>query len=101
MKKTLLITGISSILLTACVTDPYTGQSTISNTAKGGGLGAVAGAALGTAFGGNDLKNAGFGALAGGAVGGPSEPIWIISKNKWNSRYREPVSKFREHRKTR
>jgi hypothetical protein len=35
----------------------------------GGGVGAVAGAALGTAFGGNDLANAGLGALAGGAVG--------------------------------
>ena len=57
------------MLLTACITDPYTGGSTISNTAKGGGLGAVAGAGAGTLFGGNDLKNAGFGALAGGAVG--------------------------------
>jgi outer membrane protein OmpA-like peptidoglycan-associated protein len=69
MKKRVLILGISSVLLTACITDPYTGQSTISNTAKGGGLGAVVGAGAGTLFGGNDLKNAGLGALAGGAVG--------------------------------
>lgn len=33
------------------------------------GLGALAGAGIGTLFGGNDWKNAGFGALAGGAVG--------------------------------
>jgi len=69
MKKRVLILGISSVLLTACITDPYTGQSTVSNTAKGGGIGAVVGAGAGTLFGGNDLKNAGFGALAGGAVG--------------------------------
>jgi len=69
MRKNVLITAIGSLLLTACVTDPYTGQSTLSNTAKGGGIGAVTGAAIGTAFGGNDLKNAGWGALAGGALG--------------------------------
>jgi outer membrane protein OmpA-like peptidoglycan-associated protein len=69
MKKRVLIIGISSVLLTACITDPNTGQSTLSNTAKGGGLGAMVGAGAGTLFGGNDLKNAGFGALAGGAVG--------------------------------
>ena len=68
MKKMLLI-GLSSALLTACATDPYTGQSTMSNTAKGGALGAVVGAGAGTLFGGNDLKNAGLGALAGGVVG--------------------------------
>ena len=69
MNKKLLVISISSTLLTACVTDPYTGQSTISNTAKGAGIGAVLGGATGTAFGGNDLKNAGWGALAGGTVG--------------------------------
>lgn len=69
MKKKLLTIGISSVLLTACVTDPYTGQSSLGNTAMGGGLGAVVGAGAGTLFGGNDLKNAGLGALAGGIVG--------------------------------
>ena len=59
MKKKLLTIGISSVLLTACVTDPYTGQSSLSKAAMGGGLGAVAGAGAGTLFGGNDLKNAG------------------------------------------
>jgi len=69
MNKKILATMISSVLLTACVTDPNTGQSTINNTAKGGGIGAVVGAGAGTLFGGNDLENAGFGALAGAAVG--------------------------------
>ncbi|NOU12548.1 MAG: OmpA family protein [Methylococcaceae bacterium] len=68
MKK-LLPLSICSILLYGCVTDPYTGQSTIGNTAKGAGIGAVVGAGAGTLFGGNDYKNAGFGALAGGVVG--------------------------------
>jgi outer membrane protein OmpA-like peptidoglycan-associated protein len=69
MKKKLLIIGISSALLTACVTDPYTGQSSLGKTAMGGGIGAATGAGIGTLFGGNDLKNAGWGALAGGVVG--------------------------------
>ena len=68
MKKKLLTIGISSVLLTACVTDPYTGQSSLSKTAMGGGLGAAVGAGAGTLFGGNDLKNAGLGALAGGVA---------------------------------
>jgi len=69
MNKKLLVIGVSSILFSACATDPYTGQSTMSNTMKGGGIGAAVGAGAGTLFGGNDLKNAGFGALAGGVVG--------------------------------
>jgi outer membrane protein OmpA-like peptidoglycan-associated protein len=68
-KNKLLSIGVCSLLLSACVTDPYTGQSSVSNAAKGAGIGAVVGGATGTAFGGNDLENAGWGALAGGAVG--------------------------------
>lgn len=69
MRKNLLASAIGSILVTACVTDPNTGQSSISKTGMGAGIGAASGAAIGTAFGGNDLKNAGWGALAGGALG--------------------------------
>ncbi|MDT8406201.1 MAG: OmpA family protein [Methylococcales bacterium] len=61
--------GLAILTLTGCVTDPYTGQSSISNTGKGTAIGAAVGAGAGTLFGGNDWKNAGFGALAGGAVG--------------------------------
>ena len=68
MKKQLgLIIGAG--LLAGCVTDPYTGQSSMSNMGKGGAIGAAVGAGAGTLFGGNDLANAGFGALAGGVVG--------------------------------
>jgi hypothetical protein len=56
MNKKLLTLGISSVLLTACITDPYTGQSSLGNTAIGGGVGAAVGAGAGTLFGGNDLK---------------------------------------------
>jgi len=66
---TLVALAASTVLLAACATDPYTGQSKISNTAKGAGIGAAVGAGAGTLFGGNDLKNAGWGALAGGVVG--------------------------------
>jgi len=41
----------------------------MGNAAKGGGIGALAGAGAGALFGGNKLKNAGWGALAGGVVG--------------------------------
>jgi outer membrane protein OmpA-like peptidoglycan-associated protein len=68
MKKIILI-GLSSVLLTACVTDPYTGESRVANSAKGAGIGAAAGAGAGALFGGNKLENAGWGALAGGVVG--------------------------------
>lgn len=69
MKNKCLILAVSSVLLSACVTDPYSGQSRMSKTAMGTGIGAAVGAGAGTLFGGNDWKNAGLGALAGGAVG--------------------------------
>jgi outer membrane protein OmpA-like peptidoglycan-associated protein len=69
MNKLTVLAGAMAALLAGCVTDPYTGQSRIGNTAKGAGLGAVLGAGAGTLFGGNDAANAGWGALAGGAVG--------------------------------
>lgn len=84
MNNKIISTTIISLLLTACAAhQPYgygynndysnypynNGKSQVSKALIGGGVGAVAGAALGTAFGGNDLANAGLGALAGGAVG--------------------------------
>ncbi len=66
MKKILLI---GALAISACTTNPQTGETSMSNTAKGAGIGAAVGAGAGTLFGGNDLENAGFGALAGGAVG--------------------------------
>ncbi|MGR8929450.1 MAG: OmpA family protein [Gammaproteobacteria bacterium] len=69
MTKKLLLSGIGAALLAGCATNPYTGQTGMSNLGKGAGIGAAVGAGAGTLFGGNDWKNAGLGALAGAAVG--------------------------------
>ncbi|HEY4193402.1 MAG TPA: OmpA family protein [Mesorhizobium sp.] len=73
MKKTILAITAAAFLVSACTTDPYTGEQKVSNTVGGAGIGALAGAALGTLAGGNDRRNAligaGIGALAGGAIG--------------------------------
>lgn len=72
-----LIVMLTAGLLAACTTtDPYTGEKKVSKTAKGAGIGALAGAAVGALTGDNSeerrkraLIGAGVGALAGGAVG--------------------------------
>lgn len=65
----------AAFALSACATNPYTGQKEASNTAIGAGIGAVVGAVAG-AFAADDgqewedaLIGAGIGALAGGGVG--------------------------------
>ena len=62
-----------TVLLAGCqTTNPYTGQQQTSNTAKGAGIGAAAGAVIGALAGGSRksaLIGAGVGVLAGGAVG--------------------------------
>jgi outer membrane protein OmpA-like peptidoglycan-associated protein len=68
---------VTSISLSACMTnDAYTGERKVSDTTKGAGIGAAAGAVIGLLTGGdaaahrkNALIGAGLGALAGGAVG--------------------------------
>ena len=64
---------LASLLLGACqTTNPYTGQQQTSNTAKGAGIGAAAGAVIGALAVGSRksaLIGAGVGVLAGGAVG--------------------------------
>ena len=59
-------------LLAACATDPYTGESKVSKTAWGTGIGAVAGAGIGALVGGEKgaLIGAGIGAAGGAATGG-------------------------------
>ncbi len=70
--KTLFLTGIILLLAGCMSTDPYTGQQQTSNTAKGAGIGAVAGAVIGaaTASDKDRKKGALTGAVAGGAIGG-------------------------------
>src|SRR5512144_1279731 len=73
MSRPLVVILATSLLLAACqTTNPYTGQQQTSNTAKGAGIGAAAGAVIGALAGGSRksaLIGAGIGVLAGGATG--------------------------------
>jgi outer membrane protein OmpA-like peptidoglycan-associated protein len=65
MKK-MIIATITSLALTACVTNPQTGATQMSNSAIGAAVGAAAGAGIGALAGG---KNKGKAALIGAAAG--------------------------------
>lgn len=67
MKKSFICSLLAVSLLTACATDPYTGESKVSKTAWGTGIGAAAGAGIGALIGGK--KGALIGTAAGAAVG--------------------------------
>lgn len=64
---TALVAGVSLLTLSACVTDPNTGEQKISRTVLGGAGGAAAGALLGQVIGGKTGRL--IGAVGGGAVG--------------------------------
>ncbi len=72
MKKSLICSVLAVSMLSACAIDPYTGESKVSNTAWGTGIGTAAGAGIGALAGGKKgaLIGAGVGALAGAATGG-------------------------------
>ena len=62
----------SPLALSACTTtDPYTGEQKVSNTAKGAGLGALAGGVIGAIAGDDEaaLAGAAVGAAIGGGIG--------------------------------
>lgn len=71
MKK-LILSMVAVCFLSACATDPYTGESKVSKTAWGTGLGTLAGAGIGALVGGEKgaLVGAGIGAVGGASVGG-------------------------------
>lgn len=75
MKKSrILISGVAAlslVSLSACVTDPNTGEQKVSRTAIGGGGGAVLGYLLGSIIGGKTARivGAGIGGVAGGVIG--------------------------------
>ena len=74
MIKLTILSSISAIVLTGCVTDPETGQKRISNAAIGGIGGALGGYLLGDLIGGRnsrteEIVGAGIGAVAGAGVG--------------------------------
>ena len=71
MKKVILsLLGV--LFLSACATDPYTGESKVSKTAWGTGIGTAVGAGVGALIGGEKgaLIGAGLGAAAGAGTGG-------------------------------
>jgi len=77
VQRSVLAMLAALICVAGCqTTDPYTGEGKTSKTAKGAGIGAVAGAVVGILTGGdarahrkNALIGAGVGALAGAGVG--------------------------------
>lgn len=75
MKKSRLITSAAAVLamvtVSACVTDPNTGERKVSRTAIGGVGGAGLGYLLGSVIGGKTARivGAGIGGVAGGVVG--------------------------------
>lgn len=72
MKKSFICSLLAVSLLSACAVDPYTGESKVSKTAWGTGIGAAAGAGIGALAGGKKgaLIGAGIGAVGGAATGG-------------------------------
>ena len=71
MKK-LIFSAVAVCFLAACATDPYTGESKVSKTAWGTGIGTLAGAGIGALVGGEKgaMDGAGIGAVGGASVGG-------------------------------
>jgi outer membrane protein OmpA-like peptidoglycan-associated protein len=71
MKKILSALLITA-MLSACATDPYTGEKQVSKTAWGAGIGTAVGAGIGALVGGEKgaLIGAGVGALGGAGTGG-------------------------------
>ena len=75
MKKSRLLVSsfaaLSLVTVSACVTDPNTGEKKVSRTGRGTGGGALAGALLGGLIGGKTgrIVGAGIGGVAGGVVG--------------------------------
>lgn len=71
MKKSFVSALVALTMLSACATDPYTGESKVSKTAWGTGIGAAAGAGIGALIGGEKgaLIGAGVGAASGAGIG--------------------------------
>lgn len=71
MKK-IILSLVAACFMSACATDPYTGESKVAKTAWGTGIGAAAGAGIGALIGGERgaLIGAGIGGATGAAAGG-------------------------------
>jgi outer membrane protein OmpA-like peptidoglycan-associated protein len=72
-KRTLIAAALVAVLgITACSTNPYTGEEEVSNTGKGAGIGAAGGAIAGAIISGSrrsTLLGLGIGALVGAGIG--------------------------------
>lgn len=73
--KAIVIAVTASLSLAGCVTDPQTGQQTLSKAGGGAAIGAGTGAILGALLGGRNNRaetiiGAGIGAIGGAAIGG-------------------------------
>ncbi|WP_164118339.1 OmpA family protein [Sphingorhabdus sp. Alg239-R122] len=73
-KTSIMLSGVAALGLSACVTNPETGNKVLSKTAIGGVAGAVGGYFLGDLVGGRrdrteKILGAGIGAVAGAGVG--------------------------------
>ncbi|MDR1476966.1 MAG: OmpA family protein [Rickettsiales bacterium] len=83
MKKKLVSSMLgASLLLAACSTDPYTGESKTSNTAKGAAIGAAAGAIGGLVLGGSNRGQATWIAALGGAAVGAGVGYYMDEQDK-------------------
>lgn len=71
MRNTLMIAAVASgLVLSGCVTDPTTGQQSLNKTTLGGLAGALGGAAISKATGGDETgRDAAIGAALGAGVG--------------------------------
>lgn len=79
MKK-IILSLVAACFMSACATDPYTGESKVAKTAWGTGIGAAAGAGIGALIGGE--KGALIGAGIGGATGAAAGGYMDIQANK-------------------
>ncbi|MBK8288458.1 MAG: OmpA family protein [Cellvibrionales bacterium] len=85
-----IFSGVLIVGLMGCqTTDPYTGESKTSNTAKGAGIGALAGAVLGAAV---NHDNRGKGALIGAAVGGAAGGGYGHYQDKQEEKLRQELA---------
>ena len=80
MKK-IILSMVAVCMFSACATDPYTGESKVSKTAWGTGIGTAVGAGLGAIIGGEKgaLIGAGIGAATGAANCAPAGICWLPS----------------------
>ena len=80
MKKSFICSLLAISMLTACATDPYTGESKVAKTAWGTGIGAAAGAGISALVAGK--KGALIGAASGAAVGAGTGAYMDLQANK-------------------